>query len=125
MKLLIADDDRVLSHLLSARLGAKGWKVTLAFDAMQAMMFAMRATPDVVLLDISMPGGTGVEALRKLEVSTKTSQIPVVVHTGSIDPGDEPMLRGLRAAGFIMKPADLDGLHSILLQVTGTQPTPA
>src|SRR4029453_12825784 len=70
MNLLIADDDRVLTHLLSVRLRALGWKVTIAFDAMQALMFAMRSHPDAILLDIDMPGGTGVEAIRKLKVST-------------------------------------------------------
>ena len=47
MKLLIADDDRFLTHLLSARLRTLGWKVTVAFDAMQALMFAMRLLPDL------------------------------------------------------------------------------
>ena len=42
MKLLIADDDRALSLLLSTRLRAKGWTVDVAHDAMQALMFAMR-----------------------------------------------------------------------------------
>ena len=123
MKLLIADDDRVLTHLLSARLRAKGWTVTIAYDAMQAMMYAMRATPDVILLDINMPGGTGVEALRKLKVSTRTSQIPVVVLSGSIDPGDEAMVRGLGAEGFVTKPADVDELHLLLTRLAGAQPS--
>jgi two-component system, cell cycle response regulator len=117
MKLLIADDDRVLTHLLSARLRAKGWSVTIALDAMQAMMFAMRTQPDAILLDIAMPGGTGVEALRKLKVSTRTSQIPVVILSGSAEPGDESAVRELGAAGFLKKPADIDDLHAMLLQV--------
>ena len=119
MKLLIADDDRVLTHLLSARLRAKGWTVTVAADAMQAMMFAMRATPDAILLDINMPGGTGVEALKKLKASMKTSHIPVVVLSGSIDPADEAMVLGLGAMGFVKKPADADVLHERLMQLIG------
>ena len=117
MKVLIADDDRVLSHLLSARLRSKGWTVTVAFDAMQAMMFAMRIVPDVILLDINMPGGTGIEALRKLKVSSKTSQIPVVVLSGSLNPADEVMVRELGAIGYVTKPADPDTLHDTLTQV--------
>ena len=114
MKLLIADDDRILTHLLSARLRTLGWKVTVAHDAMQALMFAMRIVPDAILLDIDMPGGTGVEAIRKLKVSTKTSQIPIVVLTGSVDPAEEPKLRDLGAEGFMMKPPDIDALHEML-----------
>ena len=98
-RLLIADDDRVLSHLLSARLRALGWKVDIALDAMQAVMFAIRTAPDVITLDINMPGGTGIEALKKLRQSMKTSQIPVVVLSGSIDAKDEPAVLELGAAG--------------------------
>lgn len=118
MKLLIADDDRVLTQLLSTKLRAKGWTVTVAFDAMQAMMFAMRTTPDAIVLDINMPGGTGVEALRKLKASTKTSQIPVVVLTGSIDPNDEPAVRELGADAYLKKPAEVDQLHTLLTGLT-------
>ena len=118
MKLLIADDDRILTHLLSSRLRTLGWKVTVAHDAMQALMFAMRIVPDAILLDIDMPGGTGIEAIRKLKVSTKTSQIPIVVLTGSIDPGDEPRIRDLGAEGFMMKPPDIDALHTMLAGLT-------
>jgi DNA-binding response OmpR family regulator len=119
MKLLIADDDRVLTHLLSSRLRTKGWTVTVAADAMQTMMFAMRTQPDAILLDINMPGGTGIEALRKLKASVKTSPIPVVVLSGSIDPADEPMVRALGAEGFMQKPADIDALHALLAGLTG------
>lgn len=118
MKLLIADDDRVLVHLLSARLRTKGWVVTAAFDAMQTMMFAMRTAPDIILLDINMPGGTGVQALRKLKASTMTSQIPVVVLSGSIDPGDEQLVRDLGAQGFLHKPPDIEAIHALLSSLT-------
>jgi DNA-binding response OmpR family regulator len=125
MKLLIADDDRVLTHLLSVRLRAKGWTVTVAADAMQAIMFAMRGEPDAILLDINMPGGTGVQALQKLKASTRTSQIPVVVLSGSIDPADEPMVRALGAEGFVSKPADVDALHALLADLAGMTPPAA
>lgn len=122
MKLLIADDDRVLTHLLASRLRTMGWTVTVAFDAMQAMMFAMRVQPDVILLDINMPGGTGVEALKKLKASNRTSMIPVVILSGSIESGDEIMVRALGAEGFLRKPADIDAIHSALCGLTGLQP---
>ena len=125
MKLLIADDDRVLTHLLSSRLRAKGWAVTIALDAMQAVMYAMRETPDAILLDINMPGGTGVEALKKLKRSSKTSQIPVVVLSGSIEPSDEEKVRTLGAEGFVTKPADIDALHAMLSQLAGAESAPA
>ena len=119
MKVLIADDDRVLSLLLSTRLRARGWQVDVAYDAMQAMMFAMRSAPAVIVLDINMPGGTGREALKKLKSSVKTSPIPVVVLSGSIAEEDEPAVLQLGAEAFLRKPITPDALHEVLERVTG------
>jgi DNA-binding response OmpR family regulator len=117
MRLLIADDDRALSLLLSTRLRTMGWTIDVAHDAMQALMFAMRTSPDVITLDIAMPGGTGIDALKKLKMSAKTMQIPVVVLSGSIEPQEEPKVLGLGAAAFMRKPPDVDALHGLLLKL--------
>ena len=85
MTILIADDDRVLVHWLSSHLRVRGFNVTVAFDAMQAGMVAVRTPPAAIILDINMPGGTGFEVLRRLKTSAKTNQVPVVVLSGSID----------------------------------------
>ncbi len=114
MNLLIADDDRVLTHLLSVKLRSRGWTVSVAADAMQTLMFAVRTPPDVILLDINMPGGTGSEALRKLKLSTKTFHVPIVILSGSIDAEDEPRLRALGADDFLKKPADIEDIHRAL-----------
>jgi CheY-like chemotaxis protein len=120
MRVLVADDDRIISHLLCAVLQAQGHEPFPAFDAMQAMMFAMRAPqPDVILLDINMPGGTGVEALKKLKASVKTMLIPVVVLSGSIDPTMPGVMRELGAAEYLPKPPDLVTVISTLERVGG------
>ena len=119
MRLLIADDDRALSALLSTRLRALGWTVDVAHDAMQALMFAVRSAPDVIMLDIAMPGGTGIEALKKLKRSAKTMQIPIVVLSGSIEPEEEPRVLGLGAVAFLRKPPDIDALNELLLKLVG------
>ena len=120
MKLLIADDDRALSLLLATQLRALGWTVDIAHDAMQVLMFAMRTTPDAIMLDIAMPGGTGIDALKKLKRSAKTMQIPVVVLSGSIEPADEAGVMALGAAAFMRKPPDVQLLHATLRQACGT-----
>ena len=119
MKLLIADDDRALSLLLSTRLRTMGWTIQVAHDAMQALMVAMRTSPDAIMLDIAMPGGTGIDALKKLKKSSKTTQIPVVVLSGSIEPKDEPNVIALGAAAFMRKPPDIDALNALLLKLVG------
>ena len=120
MKILIADDDRILTRLVAAGLKSRGWEVEIAHDAMQALMFAMKAPhPDVIALDIGMPGGTGFQVLEKLQRSSRTSQIPVVVVTGSITEGDEARVVEMGAVAFLRKPADAQALHETLARVTG------
>jgi DNA-binding response OmpR family regulator len=119
MKVLIADDDPVITHLIRSGLRAKGWDVEVAADAMQAVMFAMRAPPDVLVLDINMPGGTGISALQRLKSSVKTQFIPVLVLSGTTDAGAPARVQDLGADGFLSKPVDLDELHRALRRLLG------
>jgi DNA-binding response OmpR family regulator len=117
VKALVADDDKILLHLVSTRLRASGWQVDVAVDAVEAVSMAVDGSPDVIVLDINMPGGTGTEAMSKIKASTKTALIPVLVLSGSIDPQDEVRMRALGAAAYLAKPVDVDALHAQLLQL--------
>ena len=124
MNVLLADDDRVVSHLLSARLRAAGWTVNVAQDAMQTVMFAIRTIPDAIVLDINMPGGNGVDALRKIRASVKTAMIPVIVLSGSTDAAVRDAVRELDVADFLEKPADPDVLIEVLSRLTRERGAP-
>lgn len=118
MKILVADDDRVLSQLLCAVVRQGGHVPIAAFDAMQTLMFAMRApAPSLIILDINMPGGTGVEALRKLKLSARTAPIPVIVLSGSDDAAMPDQVRSLGAAEFLSKPIDPEVLLTAIERV--------
>jgi CheY-like chemotaxis protein len=123
VKALLADDDRVLTQVLSSRLRARGVETVVAHDAMQALMSAMRSPPDVIVLDIQMPGGTGIEVLKKLKLSAKTSMIPVVVLSGSVEAETAERVKALGAEQFLLKPIDPDRLFRALCTVLG-QPAP-
>jgi len=114
MKVLLADDDRVFVEHVSTRLREKGHTVTVAVDAMQAFMFAMKNLPDVILLDINMPGGTGSDVLKKLKMSGKTSHIPVVVVSSDQDPALDARVTKLGASRFLRKPLRFDALYEAL-----------
>ncbi len=124
MTVLVADDDRVQALMLSTRLKARGFRVTLAYDAIQAWMAAIQTIPDVIILDIQMPGGTGIAVLKQLKSSTKTSQIPVIVLSGSIDPEIIPTVKDLGADEFLPKPVNLDVLYRTLSRLLRTAPQP-
>jgi CheY-like chemotaxis protein len=117
MKVLLADDDKVLTHLLSSGLRAKGVETVVAHDAMQAFMSALRSPLDLIVLDVQMPEGTGIEALKKLKQSARTSHIPVVVPSGSVAPATSEEVKALGAIEFLLKPIGPDTLYAVLCTV--------
>src|SRR5690349_11105343 len=108
MKILIADDDRVTTTLVFSRLRAAGHECTVAADAMQAVMMAMRGKPDVILLDINMPGGSGIHVLERMKASGVTANIFVIVISANIDPAIANKVRALGVDEFLTKPVDFD-----------------
>jgi CheY-like chemotaxis protein len=118
VKILVADDDRVLSQLVCAVVRQAGHTPIAAFDAMQALMFAIRPPmPALIILDINMPGGTGLEALKKLKLSARTAPIPVVVLTGSEEADMPDQVKALGATEFVAKPIDPDALTAVIQRV--------
>jgi DNA-binding response OmpR family regulator len=119
VRILVADDDRVLVHMLCARLRSRGFEAVPAFDAMQAWMVAQRQPIDAIVLDIQMPGGTGIEVLRKLKSFSRTCMTPVIVLSGSIDPQDVQVVKNLGADEYLPKPPDVDLLCETLSRLVG------
>jgi putative two-component system response regulator len=118
VKILVADDDRVLSQLVCAVVRQAGHTPIAAFDAMQALMFAIRPPmPALIILDINMPGGTGLEALKKLKLSARTAPIPVVVLTGSEEADMPDQVKALGATEFVAKPIDPEALTTVIQRV--------
>lgn len=122
MRILVAEDDQVTSKAECAILRGLGHQPIPAFDAMQAFMIAIRTPqPDVIVLDLNMPGGTGMGALEKLKSSSKTAHIPVIVVSGVSAPTIKRAAMDAGAAAFLNKPASVDELKAALdaLQSTG------
>ncbi len=122
MTILLADDDRVQTLMLTARLRAEGFKVVVAYDGNETFTAAIRNQPDAIVLDLQMPGGTGHVVLKRLKASSKTSQIPVIVVSGSEDPNVIPAVKGLGADEYLPKPVNFEQLHAALVRVLGLTP---
>jgi len=106
VKVLIADDSRVHVHLLKGWLQDCDYEVTEALDSVQAWMKGLRNQPDVIVLDINMPGGSGLDVLKRLKASTKTQHIPVLVVSGTAGLEIRNLVRRLGAADLLEKPVD-------------------
>ncbi|MDQ8155487.1 MAG: response regulator [Gemmatimonadota bacterium] len=116
---LLADDDKVQTMMLSSQLRAKGFSVAAAYDATYTFMVAMKSPPDIVVLDIQMPGGTGRAVLERLKGSSKTMQIPVVVLSSIADPTVVREVLALGATEYLHKPANIEVLVAALQRALG------
>lgn len=121
---LCADDDPTTVASVSAGLGRRGWRVSGAADSMQAMMFAVREVPDIMVLDLTMPGGDGNHVLLRMKKSARTAGIPVVILSGSEDPRAPARALRLGAEAFLPKPVDIDLLEATLEAVLGMADRP-
>jgi DNA-binding response OmpR family regulator len=101
-KVLVVDDEEDFGKALKVRLKANGYDVVLAHDSIQAIMMANQEKPDLIILDIMIPGEDGFIVTERLKQSQATQPIPIIFLTGI--PGGEGRARKLGASGYIMKP---------------------
>ncbi len=122
--ILIADDSKFQVQLLSVFLQEKGCVVSVAYDALLAWMTAIKVCPDAIILDISMPAGSGLDVLQKLKRSTKTQHIPVLIVSGDDKSNSVESIKQIGGSGFFPKPIDPDALFEKLCEL-GVCPRPA
>ena len=109
--MLVVDDEDRNRKLLQAMLEAEGYVVLEAADGARALEIARQSPPDIVLLDIMMPGLDGYDVARALKAAETTRSVPVVMVT-ALDDRDS-LLRGLEAGAeeFVTKPVDRNELR--------------
>lgn len=104
MKILLVEDDKKLSLAMTMRLKSNGYTVQAAPDAITAMSSAIAFSPDVVVIDINLPGGNGFTVAERLKTSVETSSIPFLFMTASKNPELQQKATELGAIGFLEKP---------------------
>jgi len=107
-KVLVVDDEFEIRDLLSKFLTEEGYDVILASNGEEALELAQRENPQVILLDILMPGFSGIETCRRLKAAEKTRFIPVIMATALWDTHAEAVEAG--AEDFVTKPFPLEEL---------------
>lgn len=107
-KVLVVDDEQDVAKALKVRLKANGYHVVLASDSIQAFTMANKERPDLIILDIMIPGGGGFIVAERLKQSQATHRIPIIFLTGI--PGGEERAYKLGASGYVMKPYHPDEL---------------
>jgi two-component system response regulator VicR len=118
-KILIVDDDKQIVMLLASRLKANKYEIIVAYDALQAVAQAFREKPDLILLDIKMPAGSGISVMDQLRNSTDTALIPVIVITAFPSLEIQQQVKEMGAIGFISKPFRAEDLLPRIRKVLG------
>ncbi len=102
---LVVDDSADNLALLSSLL--KGtYRVKVATSGAKGLEIAASAAPDLILLDVMMPGLDGYETCRRLKRDPRTSAVPVIFLSAKGDPSDEEAGREAGAAAYLVKPPD-------------------
>ena len=109
-KILIVDDDKDVLKALSVRLKGSGYGVVYAADGIAAVSVARNEEPDVIILDIGLPGGDGFTVMERLAGILPVAQIPVIILTARDVSGNEVRARAAGAYAFLQKPVDNDVL---------------
>ena len=100
--ILIVDDDKDMIRLLSARLKANGYNTIFATDAYSATNIAKKSNPDLIILDLGLPGGGGFLVMKRLEFLP--TPIPIIVLTGAEPLDNEERALKSGAVAFFQKP---------------------
>ena len=106
MKILVVDDDPHIVRVLKLRLNGNDYEVLTAQDGIECIQIAETELPDLILLDIKMPKGGGVNAFEVLKSTVTTEDIPVIFMTAYPSPEIKEQVIEMGAIDFIPKPFD-------------------
>ncbi|MDB5057436.1 MAG: DNA-binding response regulator [Chloroflexi bacterium] len=100
-RILVVEDEPTVSDVVARYLRREGYQVGLASDGNEGLRMALQCQPDLVVLDIMLPGLDGLEVCRRLRA---TCQTPVIMLTAKVDDGDAILGLGLGADDYMRKP---------------------
>jgi two-component system, OmpR family, KDP operon response regulator KdpE len=109
-RILVVDDDEALVSVLAQCLAHEGYEVATAAKGAAAIDEVSRRVPDLVLLDLGLPGGNGFKVLEKVRASNRSAATPVVVLTGNWEPAFEERALKAGATRFLRKPGEISDL---------------
>lgn len=107
-KILIVDDDEIITNLMRMLVSMEGHEPTTVNDSLQAMEVALSVNPDLITLDLMMPGLTGFELCELMKNDPKVAHIPIVIVSARDDPESKAKALQAGATEYIAKPFTVD-----------------
>lgn len=117
-KIMIVDDDPSIQKLLSKMLSSNGYRIEVASDGFEAGIKTIQFKPDLMILDLFMPGMDGFEVCRQIKANSNTAHIKVLAYTGYDTAENKERIIQAGADGYMVKPVNrkalLENLENLL-----------
>jgi len=118
-KVLVIDNEQNVQKVAKVNLTASGYQVLVAADGEEGLRLAELHHPDLILLDLMMPGISGWDVLTAIRTRPQLQKTPVVIMTASLREGEEDKAHAMGAVGYLAKPFSVDELLRQVKQVLG------
>jgi DNA-binding response OmpR family regulator len=118
-KILIIEDDPDISGLLGLRLKRNDYDTAFASDAVTAMTVARKERPDLILLDIGLPGGGGMLVMERLKAIAPLAHVPIIVVSARDAASTEEHVLRAGAQAFLPKPIEMERLLTAVRTALG------
>lgn len=120
--ILIVEDNDKNMKLARDVLQSKGYATLEAVTGEDGVRIAIEKKPDLVLMDIQLPGINGIEALRRVRADPACARIPIVAFTASVTPADRSQISAAGFDGFLGKPINLKEFLETVKRLLGSGP---
>lgn len=121
-KVLLIDDNPVILEMLQRRLRREGYQAITCTESVRAVEICREEKPDLVVLDILMPGKNGWEIMQDMAADPSIASVPVIISTVKNRPEDVERGKELHAADYIAKPYVFSDLLEKIVKVLGEEP---
>ncbi|MGE0431572.1 MAG: response regulator [Planctomycetota bacterium] len=119
LKILLVEDNELNRDMLARRLKRRGFDVETAVDGQWALGALELMMPDVVLMDMNMPGMDGWEATRRIRQNAKFQTLPIIALTAHATPEDRQRCMDAGCSAFHVKPVSMDELIEVISSLVG------
>src|SRR5215510_2524712 len=122
-KILLVEDNEMNHDMLSRRLTRRGFQVVIAVDGAQGVALALAESPDLILMDMSLPVMDGWEATQRLKTTPETQAIPIIALTAHAMAGDRAKALAAGCDDYDTKPIEFNRLFGKIQTLLGQEPT--
>jgi len=116
-KIVLVEDEIDTAKVIVKRLATAGYNVMVSHDALQAFRIINEERPDLVILDLMLPGGGGLSVLERMRLSAFTTHIPVVVLTGMKDETHKKKVLDEGVDAYLEKPYEAQELLTVIKDI--------